>query len=149
MTTKAFTKMTRQQVIKAAALIEQHMRSVPDSDGVWAYDPEWSDARVAQEVGVEGKLPAVTISGLRLDLDPPRRVNVLRGMAALGNARQIEALESQVKTLQSNLATALNAISSLQCRFEKLCMKLSLDKVTDVRYLAADQEQKPNLKVAK
>lgn len=51
-------RLSRRQTIAAFNLMEKCLHQVPGSD-VWKYDEGWSDAKVAQEVGLEGALVSV------------------------------------------------------------------------------------------
>ena len=51
-------RLTTRQRITAFNLMEEHLHQAPGTE-VWKYDEGWSDAKVAQEVGLEGALFSV------------------------------------------------------------------------------------------
>lgn len=132
--------MSRRQEHDAKALMDKHLHKMPGSESLYDYNKEWSDARIAEEIGYKSSTSTQAIGKLRLELFG-KLGNVSTG--AGNNARRIDDVEAQLKALQANYAMILNELTGMRERFAKLCQTLAINKVADVRHLAREQSQ-PN-----
>jgi hypothetical protein len=124
---------TRAQVIKIGMLLAEHLK--PVDGGLFSYDGDWSDERVAIEAAPLGNPIAGThVLGVRQEL-----YGNLRKPPTDGD--DVGALKAQIAELQKAAAAQAQELIKLADLHAKLCLTLSMERISDVRYLSG----KPSL----
>lgn len=118
------------QTIKIGMLLDQHLKR---ENGNVFYEEGWDDGRIADEVSLpDRQLNAGHVGSIRRQLYG----NFKRPGATDAITDEVAALTEALRTVTEKYNALAYKLNTLALLHEKLCLKLSLEHVADVRYLA-------------
>jgi len=118
----ARTHTTTAEIIKIHKLLAEHIHK--GENGLYTYDKDWSDDRIAKEVNPN--LQRTQVGKIRLELfgaiQPTVGENVI------------------VKELRSKIDELTIRLSELENLHAKLCSTITINKISDVKHLTGRGE---------
>lgn len=130
-----FTKATRGQVIAANDLLRQHLKAI-EGTSMFAYDGEWSDAKIAEAVG---GINADQVANVRLEIFGP----LIDRKAPSAEGADVALLRAQVAEMQRAMLAQAEAHTKLADLHTKLCVLLSVNQIVDARHLSGKPSLSP------
>lgn len=117
---------TRKQIIEISDLLRLHLK--PSEGGLFAYDGEWSDQKIADTVG-----------GLNANHVAHIRSECFGKLYQRAPVDDVSALKAELAAVKAQGQAIAKNLADLWDLHAKLCATLAVNRVLDVRYLAGQK----------